>query len=266
MNWFRNLPERVRTVLIYAPIPVLLVVLSPISAWLVFTLLAVIATWEWRNIILQKRELFYTRQTQISILGVVISMLLVLLGLTYALISVMAFSINVFVSANKNRRVDLMIAQIIPSLVGIAAYLLRDAPHGLAWIGLIFVITSSSDTAAYFVGKAIGRTKFAPKISPNKTWEGAIGGWIFAMIAAWIYAWLFLPELHALNFFVQMILFWLLAFIGQLGDLSESYVKRKYNVKDSGTIFPGHGGVMDRFDSFATVSLAVAVLIFILGL
>ncbi len=266
MSWFQNLPERVRTVLIYAPIPIFMVILSPLSAWVIFALLAVIATWEWRHIVLQKRELFFTRQTQISILGVIVSMLLVFLGLNYALLSVLVFSISVIISAKKNRRLDLVLAQIIPSLVGISAYLLRDAQNGLAWLGLILVITSVSDTAAYFVGKAIGRTKFAPKISPNKTWEGAVGGWLFAMLAAWLYAWAFLPPLHAFPFFVQMVLYWLLAFIGQLGDLGESAIKRKYNVKDSGTIFPGHGGVMDRFDSFASVSLAVALLITLLGL
>ncbi len=105
----------------------------------------------------------------------------------------------------------------------------------------------------YFVGKAIGSHKFAPTISPNKTWEGAIGGWVFAILAAWIYCSFFLPNIHAWPFVLQIVFFWALAFAGQMGDLGESAIKRKYGVKDAGTIFPGHGGVMDRFDSFSAV-------------
>ncbi len=253
MNWFNNLPERVRTVLIWAPIPIIMILISPFTAWIIFALLAFGAVWEWRNIILQKRELFYTRDTQVAIFGVIATMILALFNIGLALALTVALAFFLAERAKSARRVDIFLSQLVPSFVGIGAYAVRSEPNGLALLGLMLIITTFSDSAAYFVGKAIGKTKFAPTISPNKTWEGAIGGWVFAIIAAWIYVAIFLPSIADWPFFGKLFFFWILAFAGQMGDLGESYIKRKYDVKDSGTIFPGHGGVMDRFDSFSAV-------------
>lgn len=110
---------------------------------------------------------------------------------------------------------------------------------------LLFVILWANDTGAYLVGSTIGKHKLAPKISPNKTWEGSIGGGVFAILIAWLMSlWI--------GFFSQpqaLIVGVLVAVFGTLGDLSESMFKRSFNVKDSGKIIPGHGGLLDRFDS-----------------
>lgn len=107
-----------------------------------------------------------------------------------------------------------------------------------------------TDSGAYLIGRKIGRNKLAPKISPNKTWEGSVGGTIAATIIMAIY-------LHFIpvggHYVTMIILTLLLSIIGQFGDLIESSLKRFYGVKDSGKILPGHGGILDRFDSMLLV-------------
>lgn len=107
-----------------------------------------------------------------------------------------------------------------------------------------------TDSGAYLIGRKIGKNKLAPKISPNKTWEGSIGGTVAAtvILAAYLH---FLPVGGA---WLPMILLTIvLSIMGQFGDLIESSLKRYYGVKDSGKILPGHGGILDRFDSMLIV-------------
>ena len=140
------------------------------------------------------------------------------------------------------------------------APLLRGDEQGLEWIVFLLVVTFSSDTGAFFVGKAIGKRPLAPTISPNKTWEGAIGGFAAAILAAFLAAWLLdidadLPLIAVLGA--------LMAVVGQAGDLFESKLKRLADVKESGRLLPGHGGVLDRLDSIV-FNLAL-VYYFIMG-
>lgn len=107
-----------------------------------------------------------------------------------------------------------------------------------------------TDSGAYMIGRKIGKNKLAPKISPNKTWEGSIGGTISAVIILAIYCHFF----SVINGWITMVLVTLiLSIFGQFGDLIESSLKRYYGVKDSGKILPGHGGILDRFDSMLVV-------------
>jgi phosphatidate cytidylyltransferase len=123
----------------------------------------------------------------------------------------------------------------------------------------LMLVTWSTDIFAYFAGRAIGGPKLAPRISPNKTWAGLLGGMAGAAVIGAAAAWLF--ELDA-AFLLAGAPFGLLA---QLGDLYESSVKRRLGVKDSGTILPGHGGVLDRLDGLLPVILAtLLLLIFVL--
>ncbi len=108
-----------------------------------------------------------------------------------------------------------------------------------------FIISWGYDTFAYLTGMLLGRHKLYEKISPKKTWEGSIGGFIFGLIAAYV-MYLFFPELDLWQWLGGAAI---IAVTGTFGDLSESLLKRYFNVKDSGNIFPGHGGVLDRFDS-----------------
>ncbi|RMC50895.1 phosphatidate cytidylyltransferase [Lactobacillus sp. ESL0225] len=135
---------------------------------------------------------------------------------------------------------------------------IRNSPHGLALLCYVFVVVWLTDTGAYMIGRKIGRHKLWPVISPNKTWEGSIGGTICAVICATIYAY-FVPLGYSL---IELVIFALiLSIVGQMGDLVESAYKRFYNVKDSGKILPGHGGILDRFDSMLFVLPVFAALL-----
>lgn len=107
-----------------------------------------------------------------------------------------------------------------------------------------------TDSGAYLIGRKIGKNKLAPKISPNKTWEGSIGGTVTATIILAIYLY-FLPV--GGTWLPMILLTIVLSIMGQFGDLIESSLKRYYGVKDSGKILPGHGGILDRFDSMLIV-------------
>jgi phosphatidate cytidylyltransferase len=124
--------------------------------------------------------------------------------------------------------------------------MLRGLPCGIQWVFLLLVIVMSGDTCAFYVGSSIGRRKLYPLVSPNKSVEGAIGGLAGSVIGALIARWTFFPELTIADALATALL---LGILGQLGDLFESFLKRGFGVKDSGTIIPGHGGVLDRLDS-----------------
>ena len=108
------------------------------------------------------------------------------------------------------------------------------------WIVLSVVAT---DIGAYLTGKSIGGKKLAPKISPNKTWSGLLGGAFFSVITGFIFSWVILE-----NQIKLMFLGLLIAIVSQMGDLLESNFKRKYSIKESSNLIPGHGGLMDRLD------------------
>lgn len=147
----------------------------------------------------------------------------------------------------RNRNVSLTLAAVAyPGALLAHAPLLRGGEQGLEWIVLLLVVTFSSDTGAFFVGKAIGRRPLAPKISPNKTWEGAVGGFLAAILAAFIAAWALDIDAHLP---LIAVLGALMGVVGQAGDLFESKLKRLASVKESGRLLPGHGGVLDRLDS-----------------
>jgi phosphatidate cytidylyltransferase len=126
--------------------------------------------------------------------------------------------------------------------------LLRQLPDWLAWGALVFLGTWSCDTFAYLIGRTWGRHKFAPRISPKKTWEGAIGGFVCSFGVVMLTAWAFsLPLIPILGLGI------LIPLATIAGDLTESMLKRSAGVKDSGSWIPGHGGLLDRVDSLIFV-------------
>ncbi len=111
------------------------------------------------------------------------------------------------------------------------------------------------------IGRKLGRHKLAPHISPNKTWEGSIGGTLVATVIVGLYAYFYPQGNYSLLTTILLIV--IVSVIGQFGDLVESALKRYYGVKDSGKILPGHGGILDRFDSLLLVLPALHLLNFI---
>ena len=111
---------------------------------------------------------------------------------------------------------------------------------------MFFALVIMTDTGAYYTGRTIGRHKLAPRVSPNKTVEGAIGGFVMAIVTGFLSKLAFFPEIPATH---ALVLGATIGAIGQMGDLSESLLKRGSDVKDSGNLLPGHGGMLDRIDS-----------------
>jgi phosphatidate cytidylyltransferase len=129
--------------------------------------------------------------------------------------------------------------------------LLRREPSGLAWVFVILVISWCGDTGGYFAGRFFGKHKLYPRISPKKTWEGVAGGVAFAIGGLFALRAGALPVLTPFDCVLMGSVFCLM---GIVGDLGESMLKRAFNVKDSGWIMPGHGGLLDRIDSVLFVA------------
>ena len=138
---------------------------------------------------------------------------------------------------------------------------LRGLDDGRNWVFFILFVTWASDTFAFFVGRKFGRHKLAPNISPGKTWEGAAGGVGAAVIMSILF---FAPTHFRLPLASWQIipLAVLVSIFGQLGDLVESLLKRNMGVKDSGSLMPGHGGVLDRIDSLVFASVVVYYVVY----
>ncbi len=128
-------------------------------------------------------------------------------------------------------------------------------PHGVWWILLMLLGTWGFDSAAFFVGRHLGRHKLAPNISPGKTWEGVLGGLVLSIAAAVLFT--VLP--FGLPWYLAVILGIWIGAAAVLGDLAESLIKRQTHVKDSGNFMLGHGGMLDRIDSLLFVAIAIYV-------
>jgi phosphatidate cytidylyltransferase len=147
---------------------------------------------------------------------------------------------------------------IVPVLLG-HLVLIRELPvlvarpyaQGGRWIVLMLLTVWVCDTAAYALGTAAGKHKLFLRISPNKTWEGAIAGFVAALLCAWGCHVLFVVGLRLVD---SLVIGALCGTVGQLSDLVESQFKRDAGVKDSSTLIPGHGGMLDRFDSFIVLA------------
>ncbi len=129
---------------------------------------------------------------------------------------------------------------------------------GRGWVYLAILGTFGSDTAAYFIGKAFGRHKMVPRISPGKTWEGAVGGLFGAAIISLLFT-LDTPVQLPFGYSEAILLGLGISVFGQVGDIVESLLKRSTGVKESGSLLPGHGGLLDRMDSIVFVGAFVYV-------
>ncbi len=149
--------------------------------------------------------------------------------------------------------------------IGYGFYLfivMREFPeHGIALVFFILFLIWTTDSGAYFVGRKWGKHKLWPEISPKKTIEGAVGGMIAALIIGTIF-YLLIPNIFS-TYSTALLVIFIVSIFGQMGDLVQSALKRHYGVKDSGTILPGHGGLLDRFDSLIFVMLILHVFQFI---
>jgi phosphatidate cytidylyltransferase len=165
------------------------------------------------------------------------------------------------VAALAPRKQRVWVAAGIPyaGAVGIAPIVLRsDGDLGFIAMVFLFAIVWATDIFAYFIGRAVGGPKLAPRFSPKKTWSGAIGGVVAAVGVA-----IMIAKLAGLTGLLPiLVIAALLSMAAQVGDLFESLLKRRFGAKDSSHLIPGHGGLMDRLDGF----VAAAVLAVLIGL
>ncbi len=164
--------------------------------------------------------------------------------------------------------------KFLPSVLGLFypmvfmtfALMANELEHGFIALVCAFVISPVSDTFAYFTGMAIGGKKLCPKISPKKTWAGAIGGTVGGAISALLVYFIFNPQISFSSPVLFFVVLGLVASVVNIfGDLFESIIKRKAGVKDSGKILPGHGGVLDRIDGTMFVMVIVYFAFLIVG-
>ena len=185
-------------------------------------------------------------------------------GMLLIVVALMAYEWNRICRGASSRKRPLWLAAglVYIAVPCIAMSWLRATPEtGLAIILWLLAVIWATDIGAYFAGRGIGGPKLAPRISPKKTWAGLAGGMIAAgVVGAVAAAVLDLPDSLELIAFSMT-----LAVVAQGGDLAESAVKRHFKVKDSGTIIPGHGGLLDRLDGLLTAAPAVAAVALMSG-
>jgi phosphatidate cytidylyltransferase len=264
------LKQRVITALILAPLAIWGIwALSSAAFAVAIGVIFSLGAWEWTRLSglhLRPGRVLYVLTLMLLMLGTYmllqqqqnwapVIMLVALMWWTLALLTVLAYpqsSVLWRLAAVRG------VAGILILLPSWAAMLLLHREFGPAFVILLMVLIWGADTGAYFAGRAFGRHKLAPKVSPGKTWEGVIGGVLLALaVAAMATLWLQPAGGHAA--FLLLVL--LTVAVSVLGDLVESLFKRIADLKDSGGLLPGHGGVMDRIDS-----LTAAAPLFTLGL
>lgn len=204
-----------------------------------------------------------------------------LISFIYLFLIILFNMFDVVFNLNEKILLSLFILLIIPSLIYQKSnkYTISDAFYllsGVLFLGIafsllivirnislysliyLFVITVSTDTFAYLIGRFFGKHKLIPSISPKKTWEGSIGGTIFGVLLGTIFYIIMINQ--NINLFYILSISLILSIAGQIGDLVFSAIKRYYNVKDYSNLMPGHGGVLDRFDSLIFVSIVYALI------
>ena len=263
---------RTRTItgIIFGIIVISLLVQSSITATILLALISILSSYEYGRLV-------YKESKPLIILTIIISALipigaiwnmefgsegywvLLVISLVWAVVNM----INLYTAHNiiPHKKLGMLVSAIYIGIpIGLFISLINSSePYEyLLPLGIILLIWIS-DSCAYLVGSKIGKTKLFPSVSPNKTWEGTLGAGLFTLIAAYIICH-FNKEFSLTFWMVAGVLVWI---FGGYGDLVESQLKRYYKVKDSGSILPGHGGFLDRFDSFIFV-LPFVILLYLL--
>lgn len=222
---------------------------------------ALILLREWILIVRAQHETLASAIAYASVVGAAIAAAAGEIEAGFALLLVSAAGLALFGSVRRHKQILWLAAGIAyAGSSGAVLIALRDGSAGLAVIVFLFGVVWATDIVAYFVGRRIGGPKLWVRVSPKKTWSGAIGGFAAAVAVGWL-GYLLIGRAGP---GVWLVFAAVLSVFSQIGDLFESALKRHFGVKDSGHIIPGHGGVMDRLDGLvgaAVLGYAVAVLL-----
>ncbi|MBU6457133.1 MAG: phosphatidate cytidylyltransferase [Bradyrhizobium sp.] len=249
----RNLTARIAAALVLAPSAI---AIAYIGGWLwaaLVTLAAIGLYVEWLAIVGEARRISVVASgvAALALAGIVLPFKLSLVALPLGLLAVAALT--------PERRIWTTSGFIYAAAAEQASIMLRSDP-AMGWTALmlVFLVVWVTDIGGYFAGRGFGGPKLWPRISPNKTWAGAVGGFAASIAVAAGFA------AFGLGKTVPMLLLGsILSIVSQLGDLFESAVKRRFGVKDSSHIIPGHGGLLDRLDGFVAAVVLAAILGFL---
>ena len=272
------LKQRVITALLMAGAFLAAIVFLPLTGLaIVFGLIVALGGWEWSRLAGWERPV--ARGLFVLVLAAVLAGLFIYCGMdngpsrervqpflglaclwwSFALLWVRSYPGSAVLWSNNLMRS--LIGLLVLGLGWFAAVYLLSYPGGGLLMVVMVIIVAAADIAAYFTGKSFGKHKLAPEVSPAKTWEGFWGGMAASVVVA-LALWNLLPAQQAhISLLAVMVVTVLTAFASVIGDLTVSMVKRSSGAKDSGSILPGHGGLLDRLDS-----LCGAAPVFALGL
>jgi phosphatidate cytidylyltransferase len=248
----RNLLMRVAAALVLAPMAIAIAYAGG-WLWIVLVTLAAIGLYlEWLGIVTAMRDarVMASGVVMLAISGLCLAQGWIdgsLLALLIGLVGVMLFS--------SGPRIWIAAGFAYAAAAEVAAVLLRlDQTKGLAALMLILLVVWATDIGGYFAGRGIGGPKLWPRVSPKKTWAGAIGGFAASLVMSAGFAGFGFGKAGPL-----LLLGAILSIVSQLGDLFESAVKRRFDVKDSSHLIPGHGGLLDRLDGFVAAVVLAAI-------
>lgn len=250
-----NLALRVISSLVLAPLAIAAAWFGG-SVFIAFWLIAaLVVLWEWQTLVCGHDRNSVLTVGAAALAGAAAVLIVGWFGIAIALIALGGFGIAAL--ASQVRRGWCVAGLAYAAVILIAPVLLRrDGAFGFAAILFLFVIVWLTDIVAYFAGRAIGGPKLMPRVSPKKTWSGAIGGSVAAAVGGVLLASQFGTGAMATIAIVALVL----SVASQAGDLFESAVKRRFNAKDASQLIPGHGGLMDRLDGFVAAAAAGALI------
>lgn len=252
----RELASRIVSGVVLAALALALTVYGVISFAALVAVVALVMSWEWARVV---------RGTGLDVaFWIQAACVLGAIGLTtagYAVMGAVIMALGAIIVLPLRAGADAWLSAMGVGYVGLPAITLvwlraGTPPYGLYAVLFVFLVVWTTDVAAFAFGRSIGGRKLAPSISPGKTWSGLIGGVGTAAVAAALAA-VFALHTGPLRLGLTALL---LALVAQAGDLAESALKRRFKVKDSSTLIPGHGGFMDRMDSIVPVSVVAALI------
>ncbi|MDI3471595.1 MAG: Phosphatidate cytidylyltransferase [Pseudolabrys sp.] len=249
-----GLMARLLSAAILAP---LAIVTTYFGGWpfaIFWSIAAVVTAWEWMRLVAAATA----TATAIAGIAAALCALLTLNGrLLFALGVAAAGALGAAMAVSPNRRRWVAAGAVYAALMALGPLLIRgQSSFGMVAIFLLFAVVWTTDILGYFAGRTFGGPKLAPSISPAKTWSGAVAGVIGAAIVVGLGAFL----TSTANVIMLVIVAIVLSIAGQLGDLLESALKRRFGAKDASQLIPGHGGVMDRLDGFWAATLCAVVI------
>jgi|AntRauTorcE11897_2_1112592.scaffolds.fasta_scaffold11307_3 phosphatidate cytidylyltransferase len=263
------LKQRLLTAIILAPLALAGLFALDGAAFALFTGAVIcVAAWEWSRLsgLPQAGQIIYPLAVGLALLGawgqphlLYQALWAAALFWSFALVLVFTYPKTVHWWRCPSRRALMGLFVLLPAWSGFV--LLRDL--GAFWLLYVLLIAWVADIFAYFTGRALGKNKLAPAVSPGKSWEGVAGGLvgtIFLSLATSLYL-----DLAALHSLILLLTTLVITAISVLGDLTESLIKRESGMKDSSNLLPGHGGFMDRIDSLTSAVPIFALLMIDLG-